>query len=662
MKRTYLPLMFVLSILTMFLTVGCSDSDVPSTVDTKGWITSAYMDSTYRPGDNFFMFCNGTWYNQTVMDESSMTDVEAGLWKDANDIIHEHEDAFNNPVIKKFWADSATFNSTSESGYNAIYKLVHQFDSITTKQQAWDAIVKAMKLGYDPIVTFSPALKGGFYVAQFVDADSTSYRTNAGWSAYCFNRFNYNSEQSAEMAKKVTAAYKKLNSVAPHLNYDFENVQKHPEIYDNIISYSELQSSGADNAFYKFLISSFGFDEKDVVYNNSMSNYLSKVESLSPKEIKLIIQNAIAQDAIYLSQTDLDEYNNDFGTTKNVDSIMTQVKTDYMGYIYSYEYSTKYVSDERKAEATKICEDFRASFKQSINSLTWMSETTKAYATEKLDSMIFMVGRPNAWNFNGLPTALEGNSLAEDAIQLRKIFMNLFPPLIGKNRREGQIELICSKYPLDIVNSNYSPLTNTMNIYPAFITEPFYNASMSDAYNYATFSVIGHEMTHGFDNDGAKYNKVGDKVNWWTISDQMEFEERQKLLINCYNHLELGFGNGDPYDGIYCDGTKTLGENIADLGGLNMAHGAFVNKLQRDGYSGEELIKQEKKFYQAIANLWRRKYNTFARDYFFKIDNHATSKERVHGMLMNSDRWYELYNVKWGDKLYLKPEKRTYIW
>ena len=168
-------------------------------------------------------------------------------------------------------------------------------------------------------------------------------------------------------------------------------------------------------------------------------------------------------------------------------------------------------------------------------------------------------------------------------------------------------------------------------------------------------------MTHGFDSFGANYDKMGNLRNWWTVADKMEFEDRQQLLIDCYDQLEL---LPDEMPGVYAPGEQTLTENIADLGGFLIAHQAYMERLDRDGYTGEERLKQERKFFQGFAELWRSKYGPeyVNASLFEEQDVHSISKERVNGVVMNCDRWYELYDVQEGDKLYLPVERRTYLW
>lgn len=258
-------------------------------------------------------------------------------------------------------------------------------------------------------------------------------------------------------------------------------------------------------------------------------------------------------------------------------------------------------------------------------------------------------------------------TLVEAARMARKANMVLMFSFLGKDIKthgfNALLQAFRSQIDLRTVNAFYVSVLNSITILPAFMMPPLYATEDHDAVKYATLYVFGHEITHGFDSMGANFDGLGNYRNWWTVQDRMDFEERYQQLIDCYDRLEMMPWDRN-YAGKYCPGEQTLTENIADLGGFELARQAFIEKCQREGYYGVELDKQERKFYQAYANIWRAKYlNTFV-DYcmFTAKDTHAIERERINGVVMNTDRWYELYNVQWGDNLYLRPEKRSHIW
>ncbi len=328
-------------------------------------------------------------------------------------------------------------------------------------------------------------------------------------------------------------------------------------------------------------------------------------------------------------------------------------------YPLSKEFCEKYCTEGMRSTVLEMMEDLRTVFASRIDQLTWMSSTTKQNAKEKLAAMKFHAIYPDNWISEGFPE-LKGNSLYEDVQILRQTDAKLKNKFLSHNAREDMMNYnIINDSPTYTVNCFYDPYINAAIIFAPFMMSPFYSSENSDATLYAIGTVLGHEITHGFDNTGSKYGPYGEDKNWWTVSDKQEYDERTQLLVDCYNHLP---GYMDCSGSTFTDGTLTLGENIADLGGLEIALQAYTEKLEKQGYYGDELAKQQKRFFQAYANIWRSKYSIDANEENLKTDVHANGYTRILGATMNCNRWYELYGVQWGDKNYLKPEKRTHIW
>jgi predicted metalloendopeptidase len=181
----------------------------------------------------------------------------------------------------------------------------------------------------------------------------------------------------------------------------------------------------------------------------------------------------------------------------------------------------------------------------------------------------------------------------------------------------------------------------------------------SEAYAYGAIVIAAHEITHGFDSEGAKYDSDGRLRNWWTVADNMAFKDKQKLLIQCFNTLEY-----DPlnYPSKFGDGERTLTENIADLGGFMITLDAYLKRLDEQGFTGENRTAQIKKFYEAFAHIWCAKYSPEKLQNIITSDIHSHARLRTNGTVMNTDMWYDLYDVDRDNILYLPQERRTYIW
>ena len=243
----------------------------------------------------------------------------------------------------------------------------------------------------------------------------------------------------------------------------------------------------------------------------------------------------------------------------------------------------------------------------------------------------------------------------------------LFTKLIGTSDRFSHTLLLdvensdgdMEPTDLTLTNAMYDENENTVYIYPGLLLPPMIPDNVSPAFAYAYFAIIGHELTHGFDSKGSQYDKDGHQRNWWTVADKMAFEQRQQNLIDCYDHMEM---DPEHHPDCYGDGRRTLSENIADLGGFLAALDAYDDYLKAKRYFGKLYYDQLRAFYESFANLWSVQYS---RDKFwtlYETDVHSHARLRVNGVVMNTDLWYELYDVDRNNYLYLPPERRTYIW
>ncbi|MCD8319093.1 MAG: M13 family metallopeptidase [Paraprevotella sp.] len=424
-----------------------------------------------------------------------------------------------------------------------------------------------------------------------------------------------------------------------------------PEVYDQFRSLSSTRSTSAGERILNVLADRLGISTDNLILY-TRDHILTCLEQADAEQLRSFMKALAVFDYVYASQDALNEFNGGTGTwplTK--DGLQNIVTSYYFTYPLSYAYATEYVTAEQKERCLAICEELRSAFSRRLEAVDWMSATTKANAQKKLAAIRIHACYPDTWKEEGL-AAMDGRCLLEDIVQLRAAQNRLRTGLLGKNAQDESFNMYIPSYNLTVVNAYYIRTCNAIVINPCFMAPPFYRSEESDAYNYSMFCIIGHEMTHAFDNSGANYDEKGNVRNWWTVSDKMEFEARCQKLVDCYDHLQV---LPDEAPDMYTPGEQTLGENIADLGGCLMAYDAYMAKLAREGYVGQELEKEERRFCQGRAEIYRAKYN-------LEYANYALFKERVNGVMMNFDRWYDLFNVQWGDKLYLSKELRTYIW
>ena len=312
--------------------------------------------------------------------------------------------------------------------------------------------------------------------------------------------------------------------------------------------------------------------------------------------------------------------------------------------ITSKLYVDKYFDKECKDEVSTLCDEIIDNYRYRLNNVQWMTEETKEKALEKLDNMNVKIGYPDSWGeYNDLKVRSfsEGGSLVENIIniyefQTRKQFEKIDMPV---NKKEWSMGA-CT------VNAYYNPLNNEI-VFPAAILQyPFYDKNASKEKNLGGIgAVIGHELTHAFDNVGSQFDEDGQLNDWWTESDYKEFTEKSKKVIDYYSNIEVE-------NGKFVNGALTVGENISDLGGI-----ACVIDIAKkiDGYNLKDLFEN-------YAAIWREVSTTEIKDYLLNNDPHAPKKVRVNGVLSQFEEFYKTYGIKPGDKMYVKPEDRVGIW
>lgn len=328
------------------------------------------------------------------------------------------------------------------------------------------------------------------------------------------------------------------------------------------------------------------------------------------------------------------------------------VVEDCMGEALGSLYVKKYFPEEAKKRMVDLIEQLRISFGQRIDQLAWMGDSTKVAAKEKLAAIDVKVGYPDKWKDYSALEIDTTKSYAENLIAV-SIFDN--------NEEMAKINKPVDKTEWHMtpqtVNAYYNPTANEIVFPAAILQPPFFYANGDDAVNYGAIGVvIGHEMTHGFDDQGSQFDKVGNLSNWWKEADREEFEKVTNKLVDHFSSLTV-------IDSLKGNGRLTLGENIADLGGLNIAHQAFRNTLE--GKAEPALIDgqtAEQRFFYGYSRIWAGAIRPEALYQQVMTDPHSTGRLRVNGQLPLLDFFYKAFDVKEGDKMYMAPEERIVIW
>ncbi|HOZ04543.1 MAG TPA: M13 family metallopeptidase [Arenimonas sp.] len=324
----------------------------------------------------------------------------------------------------------------------------------------------------------------------------------------------------------------------------------------------------------------------------------------------------------------------------------TQGLGDAVGQVYV----EKFFTPESKASMDELVANLRVALRQNLSKIDWMGDTTKAQAYKKLDSFRPKIGYPSKWRDYGTVKIVPDNLMA-NVLALRVYYTNDQNSRIGKKTDREEWSMTPNT-----VNAYYNGSFNEIVFPAAILQPPFFDAHADAAVNYGAIgAVIGHEMGHGFDDQGSKSDWQGIQQNWWTDADRANFETRVKALGAQYNQF-------CPLEKICVNGALTMGENIGDLGGLSMAYTAYHLSLKGKEAPIINGLTGDQRFFMAYAQIWRTKYRDEALVNLIKSDPHSPGMYRANGSVRNFDPWYAAFDVKPGDKLYLPPEQRVRIW
>ena len=313
-------------------------------------------------------------------------------------------------------------------------------------------------------------------------------------------------------------------------------------------------------------------------------------------------------------------------------------------------YVAKYFPASSKEKMLELVGNLQKALSERIAGLEWMSDETKAKAQEKLSAFIVKIGYPDKWRDY---SALE---IKDDSYWANVCRSNIFDMEYQLEQAGKPVDKARWGMTPQTVNAYYNPTTNEICFPAAILQPPFFNPEADDAVNYGAIGVvIGHEMTHGFDDQGRNYDKNGNLADWWTPEDAALFTERADRLVQQYDNIIVA-------DSVHANGRYTLGENIADQGGLQVSHLAYLNSLKGKTPAPIDGFTNEQRFYLGYATLWGQNIRPEEILLLTKIDPHSLGKWRVNAALRNIDTFYSAFDIKEGDPMYMLPAERVVIW
>ena len=315
-------------------------------------------------------------------------------------------------------------------------------------------------------------------------------------------------------------------------------------------------------------------------------------------------------------------------------------------------YVEKYFPESSKQRMMELVKNLQIALGQRIDQQSWMSEETKRQAHEKLNTFYVKIGYPDQWMDYSALDIDEKLSYYENMVRASKFMSNYY---IEKrvNKRTDRTEWLMKP---QTINAYYNPTTNELCFPAGILQPPFFNAEADDACNYGAIGVvIGHEMTHGFDDQGSQFDKDGNLKNWWTEADKKNFNERTQVMRRFFDNIEV-------LPGLKANGQLTLGENIADHGGLNIAYQALQNAMKEHPLGKVDGFTPEQRFFLSYGLIWANNTREEQLRQQVKTDPHSPARWRVNGALPHIDAWYTAWNITKKSPLYIPKAKRVDVW
>ncbi len=430
--------------------------------------------------------------------------------------------------------------------------------------------------------------------------------------------------------------------------------------------YNPMSVSEMDKAFpgfgFKSFLSGAGVAEPGVIIVQQPSFFKGFAKLWTKSELD-VLKDYVAAQLIESASTALsDEYyaaNFDFFSTQ-MSGITEQkprwkramtVPDNILGEAVGQMYVKKYFPESYKNQVLDLVHQLQISLGQHIDSLEWMSDETKAYAREKLAAFTVKIGYPDKWKDYSTLTVDPELSYLDNLLAANAWYVQDNLSKLGKETDRSEWGMTPQT-----VNAYYNPTTNEICFPAAILQPPFFNADADDAVNYGAIGVvIGHEMTHGFDDQGRLFDKDGNMNNWWKAEDEAAFKARTAVLVDQYGEVEI-------LPGLHANGELSLGENIADHGGISIAYTALHNKLGENIPAPVDGLTVDQRFYIGYAHLWAQNATDEEKARLTKLDVHSLAENRVNVAVRNFSSFFEAFGIKEGDPMWRPESERVIIW
>ena len=678
-------IMFPLVAAGFMVLAGCGNkTQETDTQSTCKSVNLANLDTTVTAGEDFYQYACGGWMKEhPLKPEFSRYGVFEQLMEMNREQLRalveelkaapqqEGSVAQKIGMLYELALDSV---KTNEEGFEPVKEELLAIRNLGTKAEFSKMVANLHKEGITPffalyvgadeknssmnIVQLYQAGLGMGDRDYYLQNDETFSKIREAYKAY-ISRLFVLAGHSPEQAEAAVAAVMNVENGIAKISFSREELRDSQKNYNKMSCADFIKSNDALdwNAYFAAmgLDSIPELDAKQFAYYKKLGDFLKKV-SLDDQKYYLAF-NLLSAAAPYLSDNFVNASFDFYGKTMSGKQMLEErwkralsTVNGSLGEAVGQMYVSKYFPASSKEKMLTLVGNLQKALGERINTLEWMGDSTKLKAQEKLAAFTVKIGYPDKWrDYSALeikPDSYWANVRRSSIFEMEYMLADAGKP-VDKSRWYMTPQTI---------NAYYNPTTNEICFPAAILQPPFFDPEADDAINYGAIGVvIGHEMTHGFDDQGRNYDKEGNLADWWTSEDAARFTERANKLVAQYDNIIV-------LDTMHANGSFTLGENIADQGGLLISHQAYLNSLQGetpaviDGFTGDQ------RFYLGYATLWAQNIRDEEIVRRTKMDPHSLGKWRVNAALKNIDTFYKAFDVKERDAMYMQPADRVNIW
>lgn len=648
-------------------------------------VNKADMDMSVRPGDDFYQYAGGGWLKANPMKP------EYSSYGVFNDLAETNRKQIRE-LFENLSKEKHAFGSVGQKVAD-LYNMA--MDSVRLNNEGAAPLQKDLdkvkafskKADFTAFIADQHLYKGNPFFGIGVDTDLKNSDLNVMWLSAGTSGLpdrDYYLNTDADSKKKQEAYRAYLSKIFQLSGYKKKEAEKAAKVIYNIeYQFAEAEMSRAEARDYNKLYNIYTIDMLQKDY--PAIQWAKYFELMGVKDVKQVILTepkvmAVAQKLMStLSEQDIKYYVAGLiikSSTSVLSDDFVNANFDFYGRLLNGQkeqkarwkralgfpnsllgeavgelYVSKYFAGESKAKMLKLIDNLRKALATRIANLTWMNDTTKINALVKLNSFTVKVGYPDKWRDYSKLTIDPAKSLYDNVAAATYVETLRNLEKFGKPVDKSEWGMTPQT-----VNAYYNPTTNEICFPAAILQAPFFDVNADDATNYGAIGVvIGHEMTHGFDDQGRNFNADGNMVDWWTAGDSKRFTAAAEKLAAQFDQITVV---GD----LKANGHLTLGENIADQGGLRISYDAF--KTTQQFQEGKEIdgFTPAQRFYLSYGRIWAEHMTEEAIYQQTKSDPHSIGRNRVNATLRNIDTWYDAFGVKEGDKMWLAPAERAIVW